>query len=86
MRATENQLAPVVAASGGAMAWLRERGVPDIRRVAPGRDLAGQGWIGLRENRQYLVAALEQHSLLPPLLMLLLVAAALGIAWRIEAR
>ena len=86
VRATENQLAPVVAASGGAMAWLRERGVPDIRRVAPGRDLAGQGWIGLRENRQYLVAALEQHSLLPPLLMLLLVAAALGIAWRIEAR
>lgn len=86
VRATENLLAPVVTASGGAVTWLRASGVPDIRRVAPGRDLAGQGWIGLRENRQYLVAALEQHSLLPALLILLLVAASLGFAWRVEGR
>ena len=86
VRATENRLAPVVAASGGAAVWLRADGVPDIRRVGPGRDMAGQGWIGLRENRQYLVAALEQHSLLPALLMLLLIAAAIGFAWRSEGR
>lgn len=86
VRATATLLAPVVSASGGTVSWLRSDGVPDIRRLTPGRDMAGPGWIGLRENRQYLVAALEQHSALPALMMLLLFAAVLGLAWRAEGR
>ena len=39
---------PAAASSGSAPA-----GMPDIRRVGPGRAAAGRGWLGLRANGDY---------------------------------
>ena len=86
MRATDAILKPVARATGGSVDWLVDGGVPQIRRTAPGRLAAGDDWIGLRANGAYRVTHVEQESLLPPWLALLLVLGSLLIAWRMESR
>jgi uncharacterized membrane protein len=85
MRATEEILKPDAEATGGSVHWL-EDGIPDVRRVQPGDDASGRGWIGLRSNGAYRVTALEQQKLLPQWLALLLIVGALLLAWRLEGR
>ena len=83
LRTTEAVLAPVAEASGGGVAWLAE-GEPSLRRVKPGRDAAGRGWLGLVANNDYLVTGVEQVPLLPAILVLLLALGVLMFAWRRE--
>jgi hypothetical protein len=85
VRATETVLQPVSAATGGAIQWLRD-GIPDLRRVEPGRTTSGRGWIGLPERRDYDITGLTRLPLLPAWLMLLLAGGALGMAWWREGR
>jgi hypothetical protein len=86
VRATEAILGPLAEASGGAVVWLAEAGLPDLRRVREGRDAWGRGWIGLLERRQHQVIGLEQVPLLPAWLLLALSLGALMLAWRAEGR
>ncbi|HTZ35182.1 MAG TPA: hypothetical protein VMB84_04090 [Stellaceae bacterium] len=85
VRATPEKLAPLVAASGGGVFWIKD-GVPQIRRVEAGRAAAGHNWLGLRENRDYIVAGFSETPLLPALAALFLALAALIAAWRREGR
>lgn len=85
MRATDAILAPDAQATGGSVHWLAD-GVPDIRRVGLGETASGTHWIGLRSNGAYRVTALEQQSLLPQWLTLLIILAVLLLAWRLEGR
>jgi hypothetical protein len=85
VRATPEKLAPLVAASGGGEFWLAD-GVPDIRRVAAGRATTGRGWLGLRENEDYVVAGFSETPLLPGIAALLLAIGTLIAAWRREGR
>jgi hypothetical protein len=86
MRATDERLAPLVEASGGAITWLVDDGAPAVRKVAPGRALAGRDWIGIHRTDGYLVTGATQQSLLPALLALLLLLGTLGLAWYREGR
>ncbi len=86
MRATPDRLAPVVAASGGAIEWLAEDGVPEIRRVDAGRRMHGRGWIGLERNEAYTVTGMIETPLLPAWLALALLLATATIAWWREGR
>ena len=86
VRATDELLGPVAEATGGALVWLARDGIPSIRHVRPRRETAGQGWIGLRRNGQYLVTGVNQLALLPPLLVLVLVLGGFALAWRREGR
>lgn len=86
LRATDNILRPLASQSGGGMFWLRDGRMPDLRRVRSGRDLAGNGWIGLRETGGYRVQAVESHPLLPAAWLLLISAAGIAYAWRREGR
>lgn len=85
MRATDRLLSPVAEQSGGGVAWISE-GLPDIRRVARSRRMAGDGWMGVAENNASRVTAIEQIPLLPPWLGLLLLLGTLMLAWRQEGR
>ncbi|MFN4088744.1 MAG: hypothetical protein ACK4QW_06820 [Alphaproteobacteria bacterium] len=85
VRATPDRLAPIAAASGGTVRWLAD-GVPDLRRVRPGSGAHGRGWLGLQANRDYTVTGVREIPLLPPTILLLLIGAALVVAWRREAR
>ena len=90
VRATDERLGPIAEATGGAVLWLAETGIPDIRRVRPGRDLHGRnqlgdgGWIGLKANGDYVVRGAKQASLLPAGLVLVLGLGGLILAWRRE--
>ena len=86
LKSTDAIVRPAVAAAGGGLFWLGGNGMPAVRQVKPGRDMAGRNWIGLRDNGRYRVLASLQHPLFPPVLMLALAAAALGMAWRTEGR
>ncbi len=86
LRATDEHLAPLVAATGGGLSWIGTDVVPEFRRTRPGRDTAGRGWMGLRENGAYVVTGFVQVSLLPGLLILGLVIAAMTAAWWREGR
>jgi hypothetical protein len=75
-----------VRASGGAFAWFAADGVPDLRMVAPGRDTAGRGWIGLRANQDFRVTGIRQAPLMAPWLVLMMALGGLMLAWRGEGR
>jgi hypothetical protein len=86
MRATDAILKPVANATGGSTHWLADGGMPQVRRVEPGRLAAGDKWIGLRANHAYRVTSVEQEPLLPPWIALALLLGSLLLAWRLEGR
>ncbi len=85
-RASFEPLAPLVDASGGGGLRLHEADMPDLRKVRPGRDRQGDGWLGVLSQGQYLVTGLERVPLLPGLLALALGLGGLLAAWRREGR
>src|SRR5207302_5083732 len=86
IRATGAILQPIAHASSGSVHWLVDGGVPQIRRVKPGRAASGSGWIGLRLNGAYRVTEIEQEPLLLVWLSLVLVLGSILLAWRLESR
>jgi hypothetical protein len=89
VRATEERLRPLAAASGGQILWLAE-GLPDLRSTRPGRETGAAGgaraWIGMQANGDHLVAGVIQIPLLPGLGIFVLGLGALLAAWRREGR
>ncbi|MBL8808407.1 MAG: hypothetical protein JNN22_16290, partial [Rhodospirillales bacterium] len=90
VRASETLLKPAADATGGAVVWLAD-GIPDVRRVRPGREMGGsapggRGWIGFKANGDYVVTGVAQTPLMPGLLTFLLCLGLLYAAWRQEGR
>jgi hypothetical protein len=87
LRSDPGRLRPAVSASGGGARYLGDGGaLPEIRRVAAGRDAAGAGWIGLRLRDDHTVTGIAALPLLPPWLALTLLLGVAIIAWRRESR
>jgi hypothetical protein len=86
MRATAAVLAPVAEATEGAVRWLAADGVPDLRKVEPGRRAYGRGWLGVRANGAYRVLGTSDTPLLPPAVALFLLVGAAALAWWREGR
>ncbi|MBR0656878.1 hypothetical protein [Plastoroseomonas arctica] len=89
LRADDQRLRLVAQATGGAIRWLgtgEAPSLPEIRRVAAGRDASGPSWIGLRRNADHTVTGISAMALLPPWLALPLVLGVAIIAWRREGR
>ena len=85
MKATDKKFSPFVNKLGGGIFWLEE-GYPSIRRVKPERRAAGNNWLGVLDNRSYVVRNVREIPLLPGLLALLLALGALLLAWQRESR
>jgi len=83
--ASETEMRVVADATGGTLHWLAD-GEPSVRQVAPGRRAGGRGWMGLRENGDFIVTGVRDIPLLPGLVVLLLVLGLAALAWRREAR
>ncbi len=86
VRTTDKKLAPVAKATGGGIFWIGDEPVPAVRRVAAGSATHGHGWIGFRENGDYVVTGFSETPLFPALAALLLTIGALVAAWRREGR
>jgi hypothetical protein len=85
--ATATRLAPVAQATGGGMFWLADRnGLPRILKVSAGRQMAGSGWLGLKENDVYRVRSLREISFFSTLAALGLLLLAICAMWRREGR
>ncbi len=85
MRTSATPLQPLLQRSSGGAFWLVD-GMPDIRRVKPGRISRGRGWLGLRKSGEYTVSGVDQTPLLPGLAVLLLFLGLTMLAWQREGR
>ena len=83
--ATGERLEPVIAPTDGGVRAI-EDGLPAIRAVREGRPAAGRGWIGITPRGAYETASVRQMALLPPWLVLLLVAGFITAGWLREGR
>jgi hypothetical protein len=90
MRATQDLVRPVAAATGGGMYWIGSKtgakNMPGVRFVGKDRTPSGADWLGIRRNGGYVVTAIEQTPLMVPALALALVCGFLLLAWRRESR
>ena len=80
VQSTEKPLLPLAKATGGTVRWLADAD-HDIRLIPAGRKSYGRSWLGLVSNENYLVTDVKLTPLLPGLAALLLVMAAMAIAW-----
>jgi len=83
--ASGDRLVPVIDPLSGGV-FRMEDGLPDIRRVAEGRNASGRGWIGLTTRQAYLTTDVTVAPLIAPWLFLLLSAALILGAWLREWR
>jgi hypothetical protein len=83
--ATPKLLAPIVKATGGDVSWL-EDGMPRLIKIAPGRQMAGSGWLGIKENGAYRVTSASEYPLFASLLALAALLAAACLMWTREGR
>ena len=83
--ATASILAPVAAGTGGSVSWL-EDGMPQFVKVDAGRQMAGNGWMGLRANDAHRVLAVSDTPLFGTLLSLGVLLLAFSAMWYREGR
>ena len=83
LRATGTVLAATARASGGSVRFVAD-GTPELRRTEPGRETAGNGWIGLPRRRDHVVTGVDAIPLLPPWAALPVLLALIVVAWRKE--
>ncbi len=85
LRATPEFLAPLADATGGGIQWIRD-GLPDFRKVRRNRDRSGKGWLGLIDNKAYVVTGVSEFPLVPPALFMICILLLLMCAWWKEGR
>jgi hypothetical protein len=83
--ATPDLLAPLAAASGGAMRWLAD-GLPSVKSVREGRRMHARSWIGLSKRDAYRVTGVKLTALLPAWLAAIVVGLLLLAGWMRESR
>jgi hypothetical protein len=83
--ASGDRLAPLTEPLSGAVLRL-EDGMPDLRRVAEGRNASGRGWIGLTPREAFLTTDVTVTPLISAWLFLLLAAALTVAGWLREGR
>ncbi|HEY3918798.1 MAG TPA: hypothetical protein VGL83_13450 [Stellaceae bacterium] len=86
VRTTDEKVKADVAKTSGGIYWVGPGTAPDIRRVGPDRTASGRGWMGMRQNGDYVVTGVSEMPLLPGLVALLLALGAFILAWRREGR
>ncbi|SMF46638.1 hypothetical protein SAMN06265365_11521 [Tistlia consotensis] len=85
-RASAEPTAAIREESGGGLVRLADTPQVALRKVAPGRDRHGRGWLGVLSHGAYLVTGVERAPLLPALAGLALALGGLLLAWRREGR
>jgi hypothetical protein len=81
LRATAEPVEPLIEASRGTVVRLAGERLPSLRKVKPGRDRHGRGWIGVQAKGGYVVTGVSQVPLLPAALVLLLALGSVLLAW-----
>ena len=85
VQARADLLEPVVEANGGFSGWIDSE-LPRVLRVDADALPSGAGWLGLRENGNYVVGSVDRVSLLRGVFAVLAMFSALAWCWWREAR
>ena len=85
VRSRADLLEPVVEANSGFIGWIGS-GLPRVLQVEPQALPSGAGWLGLRENGNYVVGSVDRVGLLRDIFAVLLMFAMLAWCWWREAR
>jgi len=83
LRASATVLNGLAHRAGGSTRFVGG-GVPELRRIEPGRESSGSGWIGLPRRHDHVVTGLNAIPLLPPWAALPLLLGLVVVAWRKE--
>ena len=83
--ATAELLKSLITSTGGGVIRMTAA-LPGLRDVRPGRKAAGRGWIGLTPRKAFETRDITQLALLPPWLVLLLIAGLITAGWLREGR
>jgi hypothetical protein len=91
--ASDVELRPLAAATGGGVVRVAEAGLPDLRRVRARRAMSDSDlgrlsarWIAFQRNDASAVLGVREMPLLPALVLLAAIGAFLVAAWRREGR
>jgi hypothetical protein len=85
-RASASLLQPLVDETGGGVQAVSINGQPSWRRVPVDGTMAGNNWLGLRQNADYTVTGVTNMPLLPAWVALLLALGLVMLAWRRESK
>jgi hypothetical protein len=85
-RASASLLQPLVDETGGGVQAVSINGQPSWRRVPADGTMAGNNWLGLRQNADYTVTGVTNMPLLPAWVALLLALGLVMLAWRRESK
>ena len=83
--ATAELLQPLIDRTGGGVIQMTGA-LPGFRDIRPGRKAAGRGWIGLTPRKAFETRDITQMALLPPWLVLLMIAGLITAGWLREGR
>jgi hypothetical protein len=86
VRATDRLMRPAVDGSGGALAWVADGNLPELRRTRPGRQTQGRDWFGIVAHGDHVVTGVKETTLMPGILVLGLALGTLIAAWRREGK
>ena len=83
---TQDKLKPIVDASGGGMIWFQETPDFDVRSVSENaRRFGGDDWLGMKNNKAYIVQSVTTREVFSNTLLLLIILASLLLVWRRES-
>ena len=83
--ATAELLQPLIDRTGGGVIQMTAA-LPGLRDIRPGRKAAGRGWIGITPRKAFETRDITQMALLPPWLVLLMIAGLITAGWLREGR
>ena len=81
---TDKILGPLVRDTGGKIVWIKD-GIPNFKRIKNNNNATSEKLMGLKDNKKYLVTGLQENSLFPWWLSLLIASSTLLSCWHRES-
>jgi hypothetical protein len=86
VKTTDKELQEIVEHTNGSIKWLIDNDDLNVRSLSPGRNYAGNGWIGVRSNKSYSVSGVSDRPFVSEWVYALLLMALLIITWWLEGK
>lgn len=86
VKTTPERLEPLIKASGGGALWLSETPEPQTRYLRASHHYAGKNWIGLKENKAFIVKGVQDRPIFPAWFSALFLLLMVVLTWWREGR
>ena len=86
VRTTDNIVKPIVEFTSGSINWINNENLPKIRHLPKSKLAENNNYIKLVKNEKYFVKSLQQSTLTPWYLVLILSLILLFLSWYRETK